>query len=278
MPYAVRVKPGTRVDLSRIEPRQDGGLEKAVAKGRVDELAKELDDLQDMLYAAGDHSLLIVLQGMDTSGKDGTIKSVFRYVQPLGCRSWSFKMPTELELKHDFLWRVHQKAPELGIMTIFNRSHYEDVLVVRVKNLAPVDVWRARFEQINAFERLLADNGTIVLKFFLHISKEEQEERLLDREKEVDKSWKLSVGDWVEREFWPAYIEAYEDALSKCSTKYAPWFIVPSDRKWFRDLAVAEAVVDTLRPLRAGWMKSQNELGKVRMAELTAFREKDNES
>lgn len=273
MPYAVRVKPGSRVDLARIEPRQDGGLEKAGARVRVDELAMELDELQDLLYAAADHSLLVMLQGMDTSGKDGTIRSVFRYVDPLGCRTWPFKAPTELEREHDFLWRVHEKAPELGMMTIFNRSHYEDVLVVRVKNLAPVDVWRARFEQINAFERLLADNGTIILKFFLHISKEEQETRLFDREKKVDKSWKLSVGDWIERESWPAYIEAYEDALSKCSTKYAPWFIVPADRKWFRDVAVAETIVDALRPLRAGWMESLGALGKERLAELKAFRE-----
>jgi PPK2 family polyphosphate:nucleotide phosphotransferase len=273
MPYAVRVKPGNRVDLSRVEPRQDGGLQKTDGKAIVDRLAHELDELQDLMYAAADHSLLVVLQGMDTSGKDGTIRSVFRYVDPLGCRTWPFKAPTELELGHDFLWRVHQKAPELGMMTIFNRSHYEDVVVVRVKNLAPVDVWRARFEQINVFERLLVENGTIVLKFFLHISKDEQEERLLAREKEVDKSWKLSVGDWIERESWPAYIEAYEDALSKCSTKHAPWFIVPADRKWFRDVAVAETIVDTLRPLRAGWIESLGELGKVRLEELKAFRE-----
>ena len=275
MPYAVRVKPGTRVDLSKYDSRQDGGLDKAGARARVDELAKELDELQDLLYAAADHSLLVVLQGMDTSGKDGTIRSVFRYVDPLGCRTWPFKVPTELELKHDFLWRIHAKAPELSMITIFNRSHYEDVLVVRVKNLAPVDVWRPRFEKINAFERLLADNGTIILKFFLHISKEEQESRLLAREQEVDKSWKLSVGDWIERKSWPAYIEAYEDALSKCSTKHAPWFIVPADRKWFRDLAVAEAIVEALRPLRAGWMESLGALGRERIAELNAFRESE---
>jgi PPK2 family polyphosphate:nucleotide phosphotransferase len=273
MPYAVRVKPGNRVDLSRIEPRQDGGLQKTEGKALADGLARELDELQDLMYAAADHSLLVVLQGMDTSGKDGTIRSVFRYVDPLGCRTWPFKTPTEIELGHDFLWRVHPKAPELGMMTIFNRSHYEDVVVVRVKNLAPVDVWRDRFEQINAFERLLAENGTMVLKFFLHISKEEQEERLVAREQEVAKAWKLSVGDWVERESWPAYIEAYEDALSKCSTKHAPWFIVPADRKWFRDLAVAEMIVDTLRPLKAGWIESLGELGKERLAELKAFRE-----
>jgi len=275
MPYAVRVKPGTRVDLSNCDSRQDGGLEKVGARARVDELAKELDELQDLLYAAADHSLLVVLQGMDTSGKDGTIRSVFRYVDPLGCRTWPFKVPTELELSHDFLWRVHSKTPELGMMTIFNRSHYEDLVVVRVKNLAPVDVWRPRFEQINAFERLLADNGTIILKFFLHISREEQESRLLDREHEVATAWKLSVGDWVERKSWPAYMEAYEDALSKCSTKHAPWFIVPADRKWFRDMAVAETIVDALRPLRAGWMESLGAVGRERLAELSAFREQE---
>jgi PPK2 family polyphosphate:nucleotide phosphotransferase len=273
MPYAVRVKPGSRVDLSRIEPRQDGGMQKTEGKALAEGLSQELDELQDLMYAASTHSLLVILQGMDTSGKDGTIRSVFGCIDPLGCRTWPFKAPTELELSHDFLWRVHPKVPELGMMTIFNRSHYEDVVVVRVKNLAPVDVWRSRYEQINTFERLLAENNTIILKFFLHISKEEQEERLIAREQEVAKAWKLSVNDWKERESWPAYIEAYEDALSKCSTKQAPWFVVPADRKWFRDLAVAETIVDTLRPLKAGWTASLGALGEERIAELRAFRE-----
>jgi PPK2 family polyphosphate:nucleotide phosphotransferase len=272
MSYALRVKPGSRVDLSKIDPRQDGGLTKTEGKARLAELAADLDDLQDLLYAASDQAVLIVLQGMDTSGKDGTIKSVFQFINPLGCRTWPFKVPTPLELAHDFLWRVHDKTPELGMMSIFNRSHYEDVLVVRVQHLVPVEVWRSRYEHINNFERLLADSGTIVLKFFLHISPEEQRERLLAREENVEKAWKLSVGDWQEREFWPDYIEAYEDALSKCSTKHAPWYVVPSDRKWFRSLAVAETIVEALRPYRDDWMASLGALGKERMAELEQFR------
>ncbi len=278
MTYAIRVKPGSRVDLSKVNPAESGGLTKIEGRVRLEDLAKELSELQDLLYAAGDHALLVVLQGMDTSGKDGVIRSVFRYVNPLGARSWPFKVPTELELEHDFLWRVHDKTPELGMITIFNRSHYEDVLVVRVKNLAPVDVWRARYEQVNAFERLLVDSGTIILKFFLHVSLEEQRQRLLAREQEMARSWKLSVGDWVERQAWPAYIEAYEDALSKCSTRQAPWFIVPAGRKWFRDLAVAEAIVEALRPLQAGWMDSLGKLGEERMAELQQFRAGGGES
>lgn len=278
MSYATRVKPGTRVDLSKFETRQDGGLKKKEGKARLDELALELDELQEALYGAGIHSVLIAMQGMDTSGKDGTIRHVFKYVGPLGCRVWPFKVPTELEQRHDFLWRVHAKAPQRGTMTVFNRSHYEDVIVARVKNLVPVDVWRGRYEEINDFERLLTDNGTIMLKFFLHISKEEQRERLHARELEDSKSWKLSVGDWVERDSWNSYQEAYEDALSKCSTKNAPWYVVPSDRKWFRNLAVAEAIVNVLSPYKSAWTESLRDLGEVRKAELAEYRRRGGES
>ncbi|MGD9711671.1 MAG: polyphosphate kinase 2 family protein [Thermomicrobiales bacterium] len=272
MPKAIRVEPGSRVNLARIDTRENGGLTKGEGKARLGALAAELNELQDLLYAADECSVLVVLQGMDTSGKDGTIKSVFRAVDPLGVHTWSFKVPTEIELAHDFLWRVHRRTPERGKIAIFNRSHYEDVLVVRVKELAPVDVWRKRYDHINAFERLLTDSNTIVLKFFLHISKEEQEERLLARETEVDKAWKLSVGDWEEREWWDAYQEAYEDALAKCSTANAPWYIVPADRKWYRDLVIAQTIVETMKPRTKAWMTSLAELGEVRKAELTAMR------
>ncbi len=272
MVKAIKVKPGSRVNLAEIDPRENGGLTREEGKARLGDLASEINELQDLLYAADECSLLVVLQGMDSSGKDGTIKSVFRAVDPLGVYTWAFKAPTDLELAHDFLWRVHRRAPERGKIAIFNRSHYEDVLVVRVKDLAPREVWKKRYDHINAFESLLTDSHTVILKFFLHISKDEQEERLLAREEEVDKAWKLSVGDWREREHWDAYQDAYEDALSKCSTPDAPWYIVPADRKWYRDLVVAETIVDTLRPLTKEWIASLTELGEERKAELAAMR------
>ncbi len=193
------------------------------------------------------HSLLVVLQGMDTSGKDGTIRHVFSQVNPQGCEVRSFKAPTNREQAHDFLWRIHRGTPGRGIITIFNRSHYEDVLVVRVHNLVPEKVWSRRYVAINNFERLLAQNGMIILKFYLHISNEEQEKRLLARQKDKTKAWKLSAADWAERKYWGAYQEAYEDALSRCSTDEAPWYIVPANKKWSRDLLVARTLVDTLR-------------------------------
>jgi PPK2 family polyphosphate:nucleotide phosphotransferase len=214
--------------------------------------------------------VLIVLQGLDTSGKDGTIRNVFRDVDPVGCRVASFKVPTQIELAHDFLWRVHRETPGRGELVVFNRSHYEDVLVVRVHELVPEAVWRERYDHINAFERLLADSGTIVAKFYLHISKEEQESRLLDRERDVEKAWKLSAADWVERRSWDRYIAAYEDAIARCATAEAPWYVVPADRKWFRNLAVAESIVELLRPHKAAWLKALEARGE---AELKAIRE-----
>ena len=231
--------------------------------------------MQALLYAASQNSLLIVLQGMDTSGKDGTVSSVLESVNPLGCRVWPFKTPTALELSHDFLWRVHDKVPERGMMTVFNRSHYEDVLIARVKELVPKSVWSKRYDQINEFEELLTESGTIILKFFLHISKEEQEERLLKREVDPEKAWKLSAGDWVERQYWDQYQAAYEAALTKCSTKAAPWTIVPADNKWYRDIAVAQWLVDTMEPYREGWLSSLEALGRTQLAEIELLRERE---
>ncbi len=278
MMHAIRIKPGSRVDLSAIPTRADGGMTKEEGKARIVELAEQVNELHDLLYAAEECALLIILQGMDTSGKDGAIKSVFRYTDPLGVKAWPFKVPTELELAHDFLWRVHSLVPHRGRLAIFNRSHYEDVLVVRVKELVPVNEWRARYDHINAFEKLLSDSGTIIIKFFLHISKQEQEERLLAREEEVEKAWKLSVGDWKEREYWEAYQEAYEDAISKCSTSHAPWYVIPADRKWFRDIAIAETIVEAMKPHTDDWRASLTELGKVRQAEIDAFRAGESQS
>jgi PPK2 family polyphosphate:nucleotide phosphotransferase len=272
MTYAHRVMPGQTVDLGGYDPAANGGMSKQEGVAKLAELSKQLDVLQEELYAAGTHSVLIVLQGMDTSGKDGAIRHVLGAVDPQGCRIESFKVPTEEELAHDFLWRVHAVTPRKGMIAVFNRSHYEDVLVARVRGLAPEPVWRARYDHINAFERLLADSGTIICKFFLHISMEEQEERLRARETDVTKAWKLSAGDWRERERWEEYRRAYEDALGRCSTAAAPWYVVPADRKWFRNLAVAETLVDTLRPYRDAWSAALQRMSAERLAELDTFR------
>lgn len=271
-PTPVVVQPGARVALAQIDTRGDAATDKGRAKDRLGELRQELDDLQELLFAAADRAVLVVLQGMDTSGKDGTVRSVFSRVSPLGCSVESFKAPTANELAHDFLWRVHRVTPPRGHITVFNRSHYEDVVVVRVKSLVPEAEWRVRYDHINAFEQMLVQSGTIVLKFFLHISKAEQMERLLQREAEVAKAWKLSADDWRERERWDAYMTAYEDAFSRCSPDWAPWHIVPADRKWYRDVVVAETIVNALRGYREGWLAKLGRLGEARRVELDAVR------
>jgi PPK2 family polyphosphate:nucleotide phosphotransferase len=272
MGYAIRVDEGAAVDLAAISPRQHGGLTKIEGQPRFEALAEELGDLQELLYAAGDVALLAIFQGMDTAGKDGAIRHVFKDMDPQGVRVASFKVPTALELAHDFLWRVHREVPETGMVGVFNRSHYESVLVERVKGLVPEATWRARYGHINAFERLLVDEGTIVLKFFLHISREEQEERLLAREQDVTKAWKLNAGDWAERRLWDDYQHAYADALAHCSTAAAPWWIVPADHKWFRDLAIAEVVRDALAPRRDGWLATLKARGEAELAGIRAAR------
>ena len=271
--YAHRVAPGTRVGLAEHDPRETAGLERAEGEARLIALDDELAELQELLYAAGRHSALLILQGLDTSGKDGAIKRVLEGANPAGCRVVTFKKPTVTELAHDFLWRVHAGAPERGQLGVFNRSHYEDVLVARVHGLVPEAVWRGRYDHINAFERLLADSGTILVKCYLHISKAEQEERLLARERDVTKAWKLDAGDWVERRSWEAYIAAYEDALSACSTEAAPWHIIPADRKWFRNLAITQLLVAALRPYKDDWLAHLRERGERELAAVRAARE-----
>jgi PPK2 family polyphosphate:nucleotide phosphotransferase len=268
--YGKTVKPGSPLSLKKFDTRALDTISKDEGKDRFAKYADELAELQELLYAAGTHSLLVVLQGMDTSGKDGAIKDVFREVNPAGCRVIPFKVPTPEELAHDFLWRVHKQVPERGQIAIFNRSHYEDVLVVRVHELAPKSVWSQRYDQINAFERLLADTGTIVVKCFLHISKEEQQERLLAREEDPVKAWKLAVKDWQERENWDRYQQAYQDALRKCSTDHAPWHIIPADQKWFRNLAISEILVTELNQYRRDWQRKLDALSKT---QLTALKE-----
>ena len=271
-PSAVPVPPGTRVRLKDHDASHTAGLDKASGVERFTALNAELAELQEELYAAGRNSVLMILQGMDTSGKDGAIRAVMRNLNPQGCRVESFKTPTPEELAHDFLWRVHRVTPRLGEFGVFNRSHYEDVLIVRVHDLVPRDAIKPRYEQINQFESMLAASGTIVVKFFLHISKDEQKERLLEREQEVGKAWKLSAGDWREREHWDEYIEAYEDAISRCSTEAAPWHIVPANKKWFRNLAITQTLVDTLRAYQPSWSQALREMSQARLAELAAFR------
>ena len=260
------------IKLRDFDPEYDAGLDKETGEEKLKKLSAELTRLQELLYAAGHHSVLIVLQGRDTSGKDGTIKTVMGPLNSLGCQVASFKVPTAEELAHDFLWRIHQKTPGKGEITIFNRSHYEDVLVVRVHKIVPDKVWRSRFDHINDFEKLLAESNTIVLKFYLHISKQEQEQRLLEREQDATKYWKLSAGDWKERQYWNDYTRAYEDVLNQCSAPHAPWFIVPANTKWFRNLAVAEAVVAALKPYEKQWMKRLEEIGLKSKAEIEEFR------
>ncbi len=272
MQHAHAVEPVTKLKLSKLDPARHDGLSKEKGQEKTKRLAKEIGELQEMMYAANTTALLCVFQAADTAGKDGAINKVLEYVNVQSCRVASFKVPTTEERAHDFLWRIHKQTPALGGVTVFNRSHYEDVLVVRVHSLVPKDVWEARYDQINDFEEALAASGTVILKFFLHISKEEQEQRLLAREKDPIKAWKLSVNDWKERGRWDDYTAAYEEALSRCSTPYAPWHVVPSNHKWFRDLCVAESIASALRPFRESWMSHLGSIGNEAKAELAAFR------
>lgn len=260
------------IKLSEIDPDDRSGIKRGEAKDYLAKLMAEMEELQTLLYAAQETAVLIVLQGMDTSGKDGTIRHVMNAMNPLNCRVASFKVPTPTEAAHDFLWRIHAQTPSRGLVTIFNRSHYEDVLVVRVHNLAPEKVWKKRYTQINEFEELLADADTVILKFFLHISNEEQKNRLLEREKDPMKAWKLSPADWKERELWNKYQAAYEDVVNICSTPTAPWYVVPSNHKWYRDVAIAETIVTALRPYRKGWVKHLEEIGTEELKQLRASR------
>jgi PPK2 family polyphosphate:nucleotide phosphotransferase len=256
-------KPHSEVKLKDYDPGYLNGYEKEAAKEERQKLEVRLTDLQERLYAQGTQSLLIVLQAMDAGGKDGTIKRVFSVVNPQGVQVTSFKAPTPQELAHDFLWRVHMNTPAKGYIGIFNRSHYEDVLIVRVEKLVPHDVLEKRYDHINNFERLLADNGTRILKFFLHISKEEQKERFESRLKEPHKRWKFSKGDLAVREKWEQYMDAYEDALQKCNTSYAPWHIVPANHKWYRDLVITRTIVETMDDMKLEFPQPEEGLDDI---------------
>lgn len=246
------VRPGSRVRLDQVDPADTSGFPGVKDDGQkeLQHLTARLERLQELLYAEHRHGLLVVLQGMDSAGKDGTIRHVFQGVNPQGVRVASFKRPTDRELDHDFLWRVQVETPALGQMVLFNRSHYEDVLVDRAHGRIPRSVWEARYRSINAFERTLTEAGTIVLKFFLHISRAEQKRRLEERLEDPEKHWKFQEADLQERQRWGAYREAYEEALAKTSTRWAPWYVVPSDHKWYRNLVVSDRIVRTLEGLQ----------------------------
>lgn len=245
-----RVHPGVPIILANLDPNaaEDYKKKKHVEK-ELEKQRLRLQNLQERLYAEHNRSLLIVLQAMDTGGKDGTIKHVFGGLNPQGCQVWSFKKPSDEELNHDFLWRYHQRTPQRGMISIFNRSHYEDVLIVRVKQLVPENVWRSRYHLINEFEHMLTLNNIAVIKFFLHISKDEQKRRLESRLEDPDKHWKFSSNDLKERLFWDDYQAAFEDMINNCSTAHAPWYVVPANNKWYRNLVVARAIADTLEAM-----------------------------
>jgi PPK2 family polyphosphate:nucleotide phosphotransferase len=256
-------RPGKKIRLLDYDPDFHGEVEKEVLIAETDRLQQKLCDLQEKLYAQASQSLLIVLQAMDTGGKDGTIKKVFEGINPQGVRVTAFKAPTLNELSQDFLWRVHPHVPPRGYIGIFNRSHYEDVLVVRVNNLAPNKVWEKRYDHINNFEQLLVDNRTRIVKFYLHISKDEQKDRLQSRLDNHDKNWKFSVGDLPVRQQWDVYMEAYEAALTRCNTEAAPWYIVPANRKWYRDWFVTRTIVETLEAMKPAFPPPEQGLDKV---------------
>jgi PPK2 family polyphosphate:nucleotide phosphotransferase len=258
-------RPGEKVKLtSRGADETLGWQKNHKMRASLEKMLVKLDDLQYRMYAEKKRSLLIVIQGLDAAGKDGTIRHVMSRVNPQGCRVTAFKTPSPDEAAHDFLWRVHQAVPETGDFGIFNRSHYEDVLVVRVHNLVPKEVWSRRYEQINEFEAMLSDQHVKILKFFLHISKDEQKKRFFERLDDRDKQWKISEADFNERKYWDDYIKAYEAALTRCSTAQAPWFIIPSNKKWFRNLAVSHIIVETLEAMNLKFPAPSIDVKKIK--------------
>ncbi|TNF54796.1 MAG: polyphosphate kinase 2 family protein [Burkholderiales bacterium] len=257
---------GQRIRLKELDPdaRPLSQGDKAGDKARVEALAAELDGLQELFYADGRFKLLLVLQGMDTSGKDGTVRGVFSRTSPLGVHTVGWKAPTDRERAHDYLWRIHQQVPGAGEIMVFNRSHYEDVCIARVRELIPRRVWEQRYAQIVDFERMLHEEGTTILKFFLHIGREEQLERFGKRIENPKKNWKISDADYSERPLWDDYTAAYEEAFRRCSTGNAPWFVIPADRKWVRNLAIAEIVVEALEKLRMRFPEPQVDMDEIR--------------
>lgn len=263
-----RVEPGEPIHLADLDPNTSEAYErKKDADAELEHQRQRLQDLQTRLYAERKRSLLVVLQAMDTGGKDGTIRHVFEGINPQGCQVWSFKKPSDEELSHDFLWRYHQRIPSRGMITIFNRSHYEDVLIVRVKQLIQEESWRQRYQLINEFEHMLTLNQIVVLKFFLHISKDEQKKRLESRLSDPNKRWKFSKNDVQERLLWDDYQLAYQDAMNNCSTVYAPWYVVPANKKWYRNLVIARTIADTLEAMNPQYPLEEEGLESVTISD-----------
>lgn len=260
-----RVQPGSCVDLEKIDASfKDKHESHQRALSEIESYAQKLQDLQYLMYAEGKRSLLICLQGRDAAGKDGTINHVLGAMNPQGCTVTSFKVPSKDEASHDFLWRYHKVAPAQGQVAIFNRSHYEDVLVVRVHDMVPKEVWSKRYEHINNFEKLLHDNGTHILKFYLHIDAKEEMARFKKRIDDPTCHWKISEGDYSERPFWNDYTTAFEEALSQCSTEHAPWFIIPANHKWFRNLAISRIIVETMEGLNMEFPEPTVDIEEIR--------------
>jgi PPK2 family polyphosphate:nucleotide phosphotransferase len=260
----LKVKPQQKIKLAEIDPEDTGELkDKAKAEKLLAQNIKRMAELQNVLYAEGKHGLLIILQAMDAGGKDGTIRKVMSGMNPQGVQVTSFKGPTAEDLAHDFLWRIHKAAPPRGMIGVFNRSHYEDVLIVRVRKLVPKSVWRTRYDHINHFEQLLANSGVTILKFYLHISKEEQKERLIARLNEPDKRWKFNPTDLDSRAQWDDYMQAFEDVFEECSTQVAPWYIVPANKKWYRNVVISETIVKTMESLDMKYPEPAADLDKV---------------
>jgi PPK2 family polyphosphate:nucleotide phosphotransferase len=262
----LRIAPGTKVRLKDIDPgHTHGHKDKAEADQKRAEHVEQLAKYSELLWADNRYALLIVLQGMDTAGKDGTIRRVMSGINPRDCSVVSFKKPTDAELDHDFLWRIHTACPARGEIGVFNRSHYEDVVIVRVHNLVPEKVWSHRYDQINAFEEFLTHNGTRILKFFLHISKDEQKRRLEARIQDPVKNWKIEPADLEERKYWDQYQEAYDAAITRCNTDDAPWYVIPADKKWFRNLAISSILVETLEGLDLRPPKAKFDVSKLKV-------------
>jgi PPK2 family polyphosphate:nucleotide phosphotransferase len=260
------VKPGATFNLDDVSSSDTGDFsDKKDALAAIEKNLEHLRELQAVFYASGRKALLVVLQAMDAGGKDGVVSHVFSGVNPQGCIVHSFKVPTELESRHDYLWRIHAAAPPRGMIGIFNRSHYESLLVERVEDLTPKSVWSERFDSINAFEKMLTDEGTVILKFHLNISRDEQKKRLKARLDQPDSRWKFSAGDVKERRKWNDYRAAYNDLLSRCSTTHAPWFVVPSDHKWFRNWVVSDTIVRTMKKLDLKYPKPKEDLSKIKV-------------
>ena len=264
-PEVYRVASGPQFRLKTIDPNESRFFagDKDAAEKLLEKLRAQLIALQEVLFAQHEHKILLVLQAMDTGGKDGTVRHVFQGVNIQGLRVANFKAPTAEELDHDYLWRIHRQVPRKGEIAIFNRSHYEDVLVVRVHRLVPKDVWEKRFQQIKEFERMLAEEGTTIIKFFLHIDRAEQKERLLERLKDKNKEWKFNLQDIEERKLWPEYMKAYEDVLWRTSTVWAPWYVIPANKKWYRNLLISQIIVANLQSLKLKYPPSTHKFDKI---------------